>query len=557
MRESKPLSPRRTKPTQDLVVDVARYPYAPALLAKHDAFELWPLDGGAFFFLNQHIGCATGDACQTALQDGTLLQPWTRRDGTIDWDRAWDETAGGPLGRPIEKHVWINRLYFLLPLALAFHRSRDVAFARQWKRYLDSWVAAHPQPREMSLPAMATKYVWFDMQVAWRLSVLVHSVRLLDGSGLFPGPFGRRVREMIAHHAAILCHETAGTLTLPPKKPAIGNHFLHKATVLLYAGVLLPECVEAEQCITLGAQAIERHLAHDMLSDGGDVERSPSYSHFMGRLYVDASRLLQTAGHRQPRGLAGAIRRQYDFLWSTAGPDGRSLQINDSYALDVAADRAVVASLVRLPRPPARRSRWFKPTAWATLHAGHFSVLLDAEPTTQYHHHDGKPNLVVFADGEPLLIDAGCCDYDDAAWMKWYRSAAAHNTIRIGRGALKRIQWFDRPGAIRIVSAGATEVICDTVWREAAFSCTWRRRIAVVGTRLRVDDRITASVPIVARLQFIAATFAARITRADRAAGEFSQRKQPCIDRQNHSAVATQYTRDQRGRRLRFVTVIE
>jgi predicted SnoaL-like aldol condensation-catalyzing enzyme len=33
--------------------------------------------------------------------------------------------------------------------------------------------------------------------------------------------------------------------------------------------------------------------------------------------------------------------------------------------------------------------------------------------------------------GRPLLTDSGCCNYDDAALVKWYRTTGAHNSVVI------------------------------------------------------------------------------------------------------------------------------
>ena len=540
--------------------------YSRNLLHSSDAFELWPLDGGAFFFLNEHLGEATGNACLAALLDGRLLSPWKGSAGNIDWDRAWDEPGVGPLNRPIEKHVWLNRLYFLLPLALEFVRSRDANMARLWARYFRKWARAHPFPTAYGHPATASKYIWFDMQVAWRLNILTHSTFLLAGSVGMTGRNGQIVRKAIMQHADLLCHEAERRLAQSYRGPQVGNHFLQKATVLLQAGVLVPELVDAQPCCELGVRALQRHLQHDTLADGGNVERSPSYSHFIARLYLDALRLLRLSGRRPPAGLARAVARQYSFLAETAGPDGRSLQINDAYAMDAARDLELVRNWTTLSRT-GRKSRLFAKSALATVRSDRFDVYMDAAPATLYHHHNGKPNLLAFADGFPLLIDPGNCNYDRQPWRDWYASAAAHNTVLITpEGANAPVA----PDQIRLLPASDDRILTETRCTTDSLVCLWRRRVETKGNRLIVTDRVTANQPVTAQLILQIGTGDVVVREAsDRAeiflggrpvhlltegkpASPLMMAFRPTIDRQNQMKTTAELSRTAFGKEFTF-----
>ena len=117
---------------------VVYYPYGPEFFKQYEVFPLFIHDGGAFFFITEHIGGASASDYLVALDSSKLFEPWMV-DGKLEWDKAYDDAVAE--GRKIEgeKNVWLNRLYFLLPLAWRFFRTGEEKWAKRWLEYLKDW----------------------------------------------------------------------------------------------------------------------------------------------------------------------------------------------------------------------------------------------------------------------------------------------------------------------------------------------------------------------------------------------------------------------------------
>ena len=86
-------------------------------------------------------------------------------------------TRSSSMRNAAESQAWINRLYFLLPLAQRFLVTGDERFAARWYELFADWEDAHPYREETYVNFYKeSDLVWFDMQVCWRTLVLMHSV---------------------------------------------------------------------------------------------------------------------------------------------------------------------------------------------------------------------------------------------------------------------------------------------------------------------------------------------------------------------------------------------
>ncbi|MBT7859439.1 MAG: hypothetical protein HN712_03970 [Gemmatimonadetes bacterium] len=535
------------------------YPYPRDLLRRCDIFPLLVLDGGAFFFTHEHLGGATASDFLAAYQDGSLLAPW--RDGRgIDWDRALTETAASACPAPLEKHVWLQRLYFLLPLAQAYLRSGQERWARDWYRHLNSWLRHHPRP---SGAEDRKDWAWFDMQVTWRLLVLVHSVPLLASSSYLTASRWRRVhRALVQHSEHVLEHATAAL----KQGTGRGNHFLQKGVALLYSGLLFSEEPGAEACRDTGRAIVRQQMETEIMPDGGSVEASPSYSHFIARLYLEAFLLLRDNGQSPIRGLDRSLRRQYRHLAAITSPQGRSLQVSDSYSLDAVADLRLVEQLFPLGRRAAS-STLFPDSGMAVLRRGPFTAIVDAGGQDLWHHHQGRPNLLLFVEDQPLLVDSGCGNYDATLRVDYCKRAEAHNVVVVGAPA-----GAPHP-TVSVESFEPHRIVVKSVQRAGRWHCTWTRTISLARDEVLINDRLSASKQIEARLLFHLAPMnvvlqakegraLAHLAGRDlsvslcQSAEPFRMAYRPAFGPDNHLCVSPELTSEARGRRLRFSTRI-
>jgi hypothetical protein len=465
------------------------------LLKGYDIFPLFVLDGGAFFSTADRLGGAGGRHFMEALEDGSLLRPWLV-GGRLVWDRVYDQTHGSKCQTLLEQHVWLNRLYFLLPIAQRFFQTSEEKWAKLWFGYFSDWVRANPYT-DSGLPdaRLRTKYTWFDMQITWRLLVMIHSVRLLGGSSFMKRRQWRLVYEAIDLHSRCLYKEASVSFA---NQTGHGNHFLQHGTALIYTGVLFPELPGAEDFIALGRKIVKEQLDREILPDGGSIEGSPSYSHFIARLYVDAYLLLKDNKLPAIPGLKRGILRQYRHLAAMASPKGLTLQVSDSYSMDAAQDLAIVRRVFPLPKSYPVRSVCFGDSRMVVLRGRAVSAYVDAMPDESHHIHPGKPNVLVYAGDEPVLIDSGCSSYDRELWQSWYRTEAAHNVLTVRPVAAKLNKTGGPPpvSTITIKSYSPNKTVIEHRVEADGWSYTWLRAVAIADREVTIQDKVTSSVAV-------------------------------------------------------------
>ena len=242
-------------------------------------------------------------------------------------------------------------------------------------------------------------------------------------------------------------------------------------------------------------------------SDGGSVGASPSSAHFVARLFLDAYLLLEKNKQPPIKGLKNSLQKQYRFLDETASPAGRSLRLSDSYALDADADLELVSKLFPFARAARKASACFRDSGIAILRGKRAEVVVDGAPLGRPQHHRGKPNILVWLDGEPLLIDSGCCNHDLELLEAWLKTANAHNTVIVSPD--KDDREFLGPRDIPVVriagfehARGRSAVMMIHQFASERIRYEWTRTVAVRDPEVEIIDRIIAPSPVHSRQVF-------------------------------------------------------
>jgi hypothetical protein len=498
-----------------------RYPYPERMFREHDVFSIFILDGGAFLFANQTFGGGTGKDILRALAAGSLFAPW-KVAGRVNWNQAFDDSLRPPYAYQVEKQGWLNRLFFLLPMAQEYLRTADEKWARAWYSHFREWQRAQPYvaARDQRTPPWTGDRCWFDMQITWRLLVLVHSVFLLQRSAFLTERHWRSVYAAIQLHADLLLGEARAQLA---RKTRGGNHSLQKGNALVHVGLLFPELDAAADYLEVGRETVRQHLREEIYADGGNVEASPSYGHFIARLYLEVFLLLKN--NRMPAipGLEASLRKQYRFLAATASPAGTTLPLSDSYELSVKEDLQVVEQLFPLPRMRPKSLSIFPQSCFAVVRGRSMTAYLDGMALGEWHHHDGKPNLLLYVGEQPLLVDSGCFEYDKHPLREWIRSDAAHNVVLVdgGRPRPPRMHGARMP----VVSVQRCEharsydrVVMVHRWEGEGLAYTWTRAVKSQATTVEVMDRVRASREVSAEQLFYLAPLDLRLLNGGREA---------------------------------------
>ena len=473
---------------------VLRFPYSREKLLERPIFPAYVFDGGAFFFLTDTFGTADGDRLLDMTMSGELFRYWTL-DGRFDWGAVWKQFHALHYTAEWEAHLWLNRLYILLPLAQAYCRTGERRYADKWFALLTDWHRCNPYTTYEGRP---DDLVWRDMQVAWRTINLIHSVFLMGERDPFAPAQWEEIYALIGIHAAHLLKEGR---ELAARHQA-DNHYLQIGMALILLGILFPELTDAPASVGIGRQIVADNLAYSITADGINTEDSPSYCHFIARLYLEAELLLTLNGQKGIDGCAEKLQKQYEYMYQFADPSGRSQQIGDSYALDAFADIDFVNSICPLTFDRTRKSVLWREGRMAVLRNSRFAVYVDAMDMREWHQHYGRPNFTAWCDGVQLVADSGCVNYDRYDLRVELNGPAGHNVIACDELPLER----------DLEKTEVTEALAVEAWECDGEAClltirnrvsapngrhyVWRRSFRLTPDALTVTDRVESSAPM-------------------------------------------------------------
>lgn len=388
-------------------------------LKEYDVWEFHPLDQGGRLVHLQLIGSEKDADIVDALRRPEFFAPWGK---PIRWDRL--ETT------ELEKSVWLNRWYYLPSFARLFSITGERPYLDDLLKLFRQWTADNPVPPDLPAYFQNRKYIWRDMQVAWRTQNLILCYFL--GRDGFREAEQRELRESIQTHARVLL-AYFGTQSLTP-----GNHQSHGALAMLLAGVLFPEMAESAALRGKALGILHYHLETAFFADGNSVELCPGYYPFIAANFRDAYLLCTANGISLTQPWHERLTQFYNFMQGAQQPDGTMPPINDSSEVPVGPSLRILGELLGMQtEPPMAESVRFADSHQAVMRDGSGRdasyVFLDAGAGAKWpcHRHAGKLGFHYWHGGRAFLVDSGVCNYDEALRGAWYLTAAAHNTILV------------------------------------------------------------------------------------------------------------------------------
>ena len=449
---------------------------------KHNFFELYPVDGGGTFIQREILGSVDDAAITEAVLNGALADfgPLDAID-FLKYER-WST---------IEKSCWINRMYFIVPLAHQYALHGDKKLAQLLRQILLRFKRTYLPPpsceaacelqrdvlykRDHDYNAKGSSYdadipyQWFDFQPASRIIHTLHALWFMRHSPSFQPQDWEELDEMLFQHGQqINWVEKYGT------EPARGNHQALRALALLYAADYFKGTPEAAEWRETALSLCEYHILNDFLPDGMLIDLSPSYHFFECWIARDMKALSMRAHsvHTQdgptssvpqatcsvPQASACGkgglsqealqrVQKAFDVCGYLCQPDGLSPVISDGYPLDM----EIFLSTIQDSERQQSFAVSLDASQIAVKRDGGQYFLLDASPLLDAlsHYHAGKLAVTYFHDGKPFLVDSGCCSYDDDAFAEWFKQAQAHSTLLIdgqGDSLLEgRYHWLAAP----------------------------------------------------------------------------------------------------------------
>jgi hypothetical protein len=404
----------------------------------------------------------------------------------IDWhrDHAAGRTAPLKLVRNIDyrafeavgdcKLVWEpNRHHQFVILGRAYRATADENYARALTRQLISWIDANPFGRGMNWRS--------PLELGIRLINWVWALELIKASEQPDERSLARIAQSIYEH----CWEIRRKYS---RGSSANNHLIGEAAGVFIACSAFPGLPRATEWRREAAAVLAQELEHQTYGDGCTREHAFGYHLFVAQFFVICKLAAERTGDSFGRSYDERLHKMVDFIVSIMQASRSMPKLGDSddgYVLDL-GERSddfdawlAIACLLfgrnefapmldsvpqtaywlfgsdgvrKLEAQRTRasgydttlRSRAFRDSGYYLLQCGRvsdgdqISILFDCAElgygSIAAHGHADALSLVLRAYGADVLVDPGTYDYFSAPdWRTYFRSTAAHNTLRIDR----------------------------------------------------------------------------------------------------------------------------
>ena len=427
------------------LIDNFALPLDMELFDKYSFFELYPFDGGGSFINREIIGTVDDAGYTASVTENDALAMFGGYK-EVDFLRfeSW---------RTIERTSWINRMYFIVPLANHARKTGDRKLAREVIDILLRF-ARHPEykapgtqqgtcefhdeilrRRDEEYNAMGpdfdakVPYQWFDFQPASRIIHSLHSLFFLKEFDLISDEEWTELEEMIFIHGQNIFWGEESHIRLKP-----GNHQALRGMALMLACSFFKGTRGTDKWIPVAEKMCDYHICNDFLDDGMLYDLSPSYHFFESWITRDIMKIAAREGYRISDEAVRKAQKAFDICRVLRQPDGFSTVISDGYPLDMSifiqtlgseTEKKEVELLMEAARIAVKKDS-----------AGNY-LLFDCCPLLHKlsHHHGGKQAFSVFFKGQPFFMDPGCCSYDDEDFSEYFKQSSNHTSLLVnGKG---------------------------------------------------------------------------------------------------------------------------
>lgn len=232
----------------------------------------------------------------------------------------------------------------------------------------------------------------------------------------------------------------------------LANHLFKNAKALIFAGLFF-EGPDADRWRGRGLELLKRELPEQILPDGGHFERSPMYHSMILEDCLDLLNLCRGSGLAEldefAGGLARTCRRMTGFLLGMCHPDGEIALFNDAaFGIETGpGELARYCERVAAQEPPSPSGR-----SWSFPESGYFvmapregdRLIVDCGPVgPDYqpgHSHCDTLSFELSLGGRRVVVDSGCCQYEDGEIRRYNRGNLGHNAVSVD-GANQSEVW--------------------------------------------------------------------------------------------------------------------
>lgn len=389
----------------------------------------------------------------------------------IDWGANPTEGEHGT-------HLWnecLNRHFHFDPLVKAYRATGDERYAQALVRDWLDWINNTTRPAGSSGNEVDRPYGCY----AWQ--TLTTGIRL---ENTWPNALYRCLNSSAFTDEAvamILVSIREQALHLM-RWPTRNNWLTEESMGLFTAGMMFPEFREAPLWRATAIARLYGQLSNEVYPDGAEYELAAGYGNWVVRNFI---KLLEHARRNDlmselPDDLEATMEKMFDYMVSTAMPDGKLPGLNDSYNVDITElletgyglfphreDFLYLASTREKGSLPDRLSCGLPYSGHYVMRSGWEAdalyMLVDSGPFGSAHQHEDKLHFVLYAYGRQHVLDPGNYSYDSSRWRNYVLSTPGHNTVMVdGMGQNRRphkATWtWPKPWAASVPPGN------DTVW---------------------------------------------------------------------------------------------
>ncbi len=393
----------------------------------------------------------------------------------IDWHRDYSSDKRGPQKysgmidhRDVTavgdvKYIWeLNRLHHLVSLALAYTSTGRTAYWEAIEQQSRSWIEQNP----------------FMVGINWK-SPLEAGIRLISWALVaWMTADDAKCRDFFRHELSetIYAHQYF-IRAFYAKHSSANNHLIGEMAGLYIGAVCWPWFRESSAWQAFARQYLLQAIAGQVEADGVGKELATEYQLFILEFFLLVGSLGQAVGDAFPPSYWQRMQDMAAFLEAVSDRegnlpllgDGDSGQVISEYVPVPQRTRSLLTMLRPTPERPADAALsdvrahlllWGKepqtlplqqtpqPPAWSYPQGGYYvldtdrrrdrelMVVFDAGrlglPPLYAHGHADALSFWLSYRGQVFFVDPGTFTYyADEAWRSYFRSTAAHNTIRV------------------------------------------------------------------------------------------------------------------------------
>jgi heparan-sulfate lyase len=337
----------------------------------------------------------------------------------------------------------LHRVKWWLPMALAYHNTKDEKYAKEWALQFEDWVKKNP----LGLSADNDRFAWRPLEVSDRVQSLVPTISIFINSPHFTPAF-----LMIILNSY---HQQADYL--PDNYAAEGNHRLFEAQRALFAGASFPELLDASEWRKSGIDVLNSEIKKQVYADGVQFELSPVYHAAAIDIFAKAYKGAQKAGleNEFPASYKQTVEKMAMAFLNITFPNYNQPMFGDSWwAKKEFRIRQFTAWSELFPEnqfikyfatdgKEGQKPNWLSN---ALSNAGFYTfrngwdtnsiiMMLKASPPGEFHAQPDNGTFELWVNGRNFTPDAGCFVYSgDKEIMKqrnWFRQTRVHSTMTL------------------------------------------------------------------------------------------------------------------------------